>query len=190
MAKQVIDYVSPQRLEYFKDKYDEKVVKDLEPYAKTTDLEGTYAKTTDLEGYLQEGDLTGYVQEGALADYAKTADVAKSYATTEKVTSLEQTLTELSQKSANVWHLSADPVKTKADLVELADTATVGEAFIISDDNNHVYIFLGKEVAGADENGFYDTQTHISLDGYAKTEDLDTFTEITTEAIDAMFTEV
>ena len=194
MAKQTLDVVTQQRLAYFKEKYDEKVTKDLGPYAKTQDVEGAYVKnetlTSTLEGYVEDADLESYTTtEDLQRDYLKTATAETTYAKTEKVTQLESTLTELSEKAKGALTLADDTVKTKEDLTTLKDSAVKGDMYIISDDDNHFYVYLGAEVDGCDENGFYDLGTHVDLTGYAKTEDLDNLTEITTEAIDAMFTE-
>lgn len=141
----------------------------------------TAADKAKVEGAVQDSELTEKVNP-LLTDYMKTSDADDkylqssvadtTYAKASKVTELEGTLTELGEKAQNMWKMSEDPVKTKEDLATLKDTASKGEGFIISDDGNHVYIFLGEGTDGCDENGFYDTQTHLSLDGYIKESDI------------------
>lgn len=141
----------------------------------------TSADKAKVDGAVQDSELSEKVNP-LLSDYMKTSDADDkylqssvadtTYAKASKVTELEGTLTELGEKAQDMWKLADDPVKTKEDLATLKDTAVKGQGYIISDDSNHVYIFLGEGTQGCDENGFYDTQTHISLEGYIKESDI------------------
>ena len=141
----------------------------------------TSADKAKVDGAVQDSELSEKVNP-LLSDYMKTSDADDkylqssvadtTYAKASKVTELEGTLTELGEKAQDMWKLADDPVKTKEDLATLKDTAAKGQGYIISDDSNHVYIFLGEGTQGCDENGFYDTQTHISLEGYIKESDI------------------
>lgn len=140
-----------------------KVIK--EDYKKRITEQGT---TFDgkLESKAESSALTA-LQSTVETDYLKSEDAKTQYA----AKSIETTVNNLAEKSNKVWFMSEDAVKTKEDLATLKDTATVGECFIISDDNNHLYVYLGEETSGVDENGFLDTQTHVDLTDYLKSED-------------------
>lgn len=59
---------------------------------------------------------------------------------------------------------------TKSTLATLKTDAKVGDTYIVTDDNNHWYVFCGTDQAGKngiDANGFYDMGNHIDLSAYA-----------------------
>lgn len=138
-------------------------------------IKDDYKKRIEDQGTAIDGKLKSKAESSALnalqttveTDYLKSADADGKYAGK----SIESTVENLATKSNKVWFMSEDAVKTKEDLATLKDTASVGECFIISDDNNHLYVYLGAETSGVDENGFLDTQTHVDLTDYLKSED-------------------
>lgn len=159
-------------LEYIKesdisDDYAKKTeIPSLEGYAKTSDIPSLdgYAKTTDIP------DVSGKVNETELDSKVTGLGYAKSTEVTEAIAGLGKIIT-----------LADEPVITESQKATVKSTAKVGTFYIISDDNNHLSLFLGVGVGGADANGFYDTQTHVDLGGYAKESDLPT--AIPTETI-------
>lgn len=81
-----------------------------------------------------------------------------------------------------VGHISLKGSCLKEDLTTKKDEATVGDIYIVTDDNNHFYLFVGEGENG-DENGFIDLGAHteIKLDEYLKTATADeTYVKITT----------
>lgn len=140
-------------------------------------IKNDYVERIGKQGTEIDGKLANKADSSALTalqttvetDYLKSADAKEQYA----AKSFESTVNDLAEKSNKVWFMSEDPVKTKEDLSTLKDTASVGECFIISDDGNHLYVYLGAETSGVDENGFLDTQTHVDLSDYQKTADAD-----------------
>lgn len=124
-------------------------------------------KATELDGKISnkaDSSALTALQTTVETDYLKSATAESTYAK-------QETVNQLAEKSGKVWFVSDDPVKTKEDLPTLKDTATKGEMFIISNDENHLYVFLGEGVEGADENGFRDLGTHVDLKDYLKSSD-------------------
>lgn len=56
---------------------------------------------------------------------------------------------------------------TKSDLATKKTTANLQDIWIITDDNNHAYMFVGEGKPGA-ENGFIDLGGHYDLTNYAE----------------------
>lgn len=86
---------------------------------------------------------------------------------------------------------------TKSQQETLATTANLQDIWFMTDDENHMYMFVGKGAAGANEYGFADLGNHIDLSNYVQNGTLtttlesymknDVLYEITTSDIDGMF---
>lgn len=169
-------YVSLQRLQRFKDKADSLYVNNSQLTTKLAD----YVLETELDG-LVEGE--GYLKETDLGDYAKTADVDKTYAKKSELPTdylTDEDLEDYAKSSEVATQIQEATNKigkvrgtaTKSQLATLSETANNQDIYVITDDDNHLYMFVGKGVAGADANGFVDLGTHVDLSNYVQSETL------------------
>lgn len=111
----------------------------------------------------------------------QTAEVAGGTATVD-LTSVLEPFAKKADLEQLVGHIALKGSTEKAQLETLKDTATVGDIYIVTDDNNDFYLFVGNEAVGA-ENGFIDLGSHldIKIDEYLKKTDADdTYVKIET----------
>lgn len=133
-------------------------------FAKTQDIANGYVAKESNKG-LSTNDYDNAAKaivDGISDTYLTKESAGSTYAT-------QATVNALAEKANKIWHLAeTDPVITKSQLATKAASATEGLAYIVSDDNNHMYVFLGKSVAGTTE-GFYDIGGDYDLSGYLTT---------------------
>lgn len=184
-------------------------------YAKSEDIPTDYLTDSDLNGYAKTSEVAdGYVAkeqgkglstndydatekakvDGALQ--AKDLDgklAEKNYVTSSQITDfvtgndVDQKITTATNKIGKVQGSC-----TKADLATKATTANNQDVWIVTDCDNHLYMFVGTGMPGADANGFMDLGNHIDVDGIVsqaqtgmvKEADLEA---ITTSTIDSWF---
>lgn len=169
-------YVSLQRLQRFKTKADALYVNNSQLTTKLADyvLESELDELVEGEGYLKDSDL---------GDYAKTAEIDKTYAKKSELPTdylTDEDLEDYAKSSDVATQIQEATNKigkvrgtaTKSQLATLAETANNQDIYVITDDDNHLYMFVGKGVAGADANGFVDLGTHVDLSGYVQNDTL------------------
>lgn len=134
---------------------------------KTTFVEKDGSKVLSDNNYTTEdkNKVGTALQPGALDDYVDNSaltNAIKDFITSGNVdTKVAQAIAEL----GDVVKIADEPIITSSQKATLKSTAKEGEFYIISDDNNHISLFLGVGKGSADENGFYDMQTHVDLNG-------------------------
>lgn len=167
-----------------------------------------YVKDEALEGYAKSEDLDGYVQKSGdkvLSD--------NNYSNADKA-KVDGALQEsaLSSKLGDLGYVDGDAVDgkisdavnkigtvkgacTKAELASKKTGANLQDIYVVTDDDNHLYMFIGVGATGADANGFVDIGTHVNLEGYATTSYVDgkvqgitdSIIEVTDDEIKALF---
>ena len=109
----------------------------------------TGVTVADVEGTV-EGGIAKVDLSSVLQQYAKTEDLEKI-----------------------VGHIALKGSCLKEDLATKQTEATVGDIYVVTDDDNHFYLFVGVDGEGAEQktNGFIDLGAHteIKLDEYLKT---------------------
>lgn len=160
----------------------------IDPASKTAKID--VEAIIEGDGFVNDDELTT-----KLADYAKSQDVADTYLKSEDASSTYLTQTTAESTYAKATDLSAVQEKigkigevkgatTKEELSTLEPEPNKGDIYIATDDENHLFMFVGQEQPGADENGFVDLGNHIDLSGYVKSENL---TEASDEDIRGLF---
>lgn len=150
MESVLADYLKKAEIDTELEKYalDTEVASKLESYTTTEDLEQAYLKKEDIETTFEN-----YTKDDELQA------LLESYAKTSAVEDLEKLLNKVGKLQ--------DPT-TKDQLATLKDTANKGDIFIVTDDQNHAYMYFDSAQAsqnGLDENGFLDLGGHIDLSG-------------------------
>lgn len=111
------------------------------------------------------------------------AVVAEGTATVD-LTSVLEPYAKKSDLEGLVGHISLKGSCQKSDLETKKSEATVGDIYIVTDDGNHFYLFVGEGENG-DENGFIDLGAHteIKIDEYLKKSEAEsTYVKIATGA--------
>lgn len=165
-------------------------------YAKSSEIPTDYVSESELESknYATKDEIpTDYIPTSELSDLAKKSEIPTDYLTENDIEDFV-TGDEVDQKitTANNKIGKVQGACTKADLATKKTTANNQDVWIVTDCDNHLYMFVGTGMPGADANGFMDLGDHIDVDGIVsqaqtgmvKEADL---VEITTNTIDGWF---
>lgn len=122
------------------------------------------ANSSDLENYVRKEEDKG-LSKNDYDDAAKAIvdGVAETYATKTEVTAMSETLSKVAGVKGSC---------TKEDLATKKEESNKGDIYVVTNDDNHLYMFLGADETGADENGFKDLGLHIDLDPYIMEEEV------------------
>lgn len=150
MEEVLADYLKKAEIDTELQKYalDTEVDTKLESYTDTETLEADYLKKADIETTFET-----YVKDDELQA------LLESYAKTSSVQDLEKLLNKVGKLQ--------EPT-TKDQLATIKDTANKGDIYIITDDQNHAYMYFDSTQGGQnglDENGFLDLGGHVDLSG-------------------------